>query len=444
MVRFALGNLFSRPLRTVLSVLGLAVAISGMVGLFSIAGGIDKVVSKTFEQIPGLLVQQQGAPIPLFSTLPASWQAELEAIPGVGVVDPEVFCRVNQLDGKIIINPPRFAIGMDIDARLKLKRSLYRENLVEGRFFLLDDVETNHCLVSREISTSISKNVGEEININGTHFTIIGVYETGSMMLDINILMDINTCRRLGRIDINTVGCFYVEADESVDDKTLQKSIEDHFRGRDLQSWQPSSQFGGTGNAIANFVRRLDETIKEPSTSNSQTIDIQPAESLPSTEGAEVDAEPERSPIEVRSADDWGQRIAEFSQDLNIFLTLMTAIGVSIATLSIVNTMMMSVTERTTEFGILRANGWSQAEIMRLMTLESSLIGFSGGIIGISVGWFATIFVNWTWPGRLQLHAGFSLLLSSLIFSIALGLVGGLYPAWRASRLSPMESIRRG
>ncbi len=443
MIRFALGNLFSRPLRTVLSVLGLAVAISGMVGLFSIAGGIDKVVSNTFEQIPGLLVQQQGAPIPLFSTLPANWRTELEAIPGVGVVDPEVFCRVNQLDGKIIINPPRFAIGMDVNARLELKRSLYRENLVDGRFFLPADVETNHCLVSREISTSISKGVGDEIDVNGTHFEIVGIYETGSMMLDVNILMDISTCRRLGRIDINTVGCFYVETDDSVDSKTLQKSIEDHFRGRDLQSWQPRPQFSGTGNAIANFARRLDKTIKAPSI-NSQPGGNQADEGRSDEVSSTVSAQSDRSPIEVRSADDWGKRIAEFSQDLNIFLTLMTAIGVSIATLSIVNTMLMSVTERTTEFGILRANGWSQSEIIRLMTLESSLIGLSGGLIGVSVGWFATVLINWVWPGRLQLHAGFTLLLFSLVFSIALGLVGGLYPAWRASRLSPMESIRRG
>ena len=443
MIRFALGNLTSRPLRTVLSILGLAVAIGGMVGLFSIAGGIDQVVSQTFEQIPGLLVQQQGAPIPLFSTLPADWEAELEAIPGVGVVDPQAFCRVNQLDGKMIITPPRFVIGMEIAARLKLKRTLYRENLLDGRFFIPEDVETNHCLVSREISMSISKGVGDVIDLNGSEFEIVGIYETGSMMLDVNILMDINTCRRLGRIDTNTVGCFYVEGDGSVDNKILQKRIEDHFRGRDLKSWQSNSQFGSSGNVLANLARHIDQSIKGSATPTVTGTEHQ-GDNFKNGETSDSDAESKHLPIEVRTADDWGKRIAEFSQDLNLFLTLMTAIGVSIATLSIVNTMMMSVTERTTEFGILRANGWSKSEIMRLMTLESSLIGFTGGLIGVCAGWLATQFVNWIWPGRLQLHAGVSLLFASLLFSVALGLIGGLYPAWRASRLSPMESIRRG
>ena len=87
MLRFALQNLLSRPLRTLLAVLGLTVAIAGMVGLFSIAGGIDRLVNSTFEQIPGLLVQQRGAPIPLFSALPADWGPELAKIPGVERVD---------------------------------------------------------------------------------------------------------------------------------------------------------------------------------------------------------------------------------------------------------------------------------------------------------------------------------------------------------------------
>ena len=55
----------------------------------------------------------------------------------------------------------------------------------------------------------------------------------------------------------------------------------------------------------------------------------------------------------MRSADDWAEKLDEFSADLDLFLTLMTAIGVVIAVLSIVNTMLMSVTERRTEFGVL-------------------------------------------------------------------------------------------
>lgn len=446
MLRFAIGNLLSRPLRSALSMLGLAVAISGMVGLFSIAGGINQVVSKTFEQIPGLLVQQQGAPIPLFSSLPSEWEAEIAAIPGVGVVDPEVFCRVNQLDKQVVINPPRFAVGMEIEARLNLKRSIYRENLVEGRFFTKEDANTNRCFISREIAGSIEKGVGESVKVNGIPFEIIGIYDTGSLMLDVNLLMDIGTCRSLGRIDQQTVGCFYVEPDGTVETEDLKQKIKDHFRGRDLSSWQPLSLSRGftggstNGNPLANFVRQF----HSPPQTTTHQVETAAESQNQDTDQSQKDEDSVSSPVEVRSADDWGKRIAEFSQDLNIFLFLMTAIGVSIATLSIVNTMLMSVTERTTEFGILRANGWSRSEIVKLMTLESSLIGFLGGFVGVAIGWAATQVINWNWPGRLQLHADVTLLITSLLFSIVLGLIGGIYPAWRASQLSPMESIRRG
>lgn len=428
MLKFAIQNLISRPLRTALSVLGLAVAIAGMVALFSIAGGINKVVSETFRQIPGLLVQQRGAPIPLFSTLPANWEEELESIPGVGVVEPEVFSRVNQLDEQLVINPPRFAVGMDIDARRRLKNGIYRENMVDGRFLnTKEDFEQQNCVISKEIADSLKRGVGDRVAINGVDFQIVGIYETGSLMFDVNMLMDINVCRRLGRFDEETVSWFYVEPDESVPKKELQKHIEEQFRGRKIRE---QSQSAVSGNPLANLVRQL--------SSGRQAIESQTDQTATTSTAKEV------SPIEVRSADDWGDRIAEFSKDLNLFLVLMTAIGVSIATLSIVNTMLMSVTERTTEFGILRANGWSRGEIVRLMTMESASIGFLGGLVGILVGWIATLVVNWTWPGRLQLHAGLGLLLASLCFSMLLGLVGGIYPAWRAASYSPMESIRRG
>ena len=88
MWQFAVQNILSRPVRTILSVLSLTVAIAGMVGLYSIAGGIDTVVTATFRLIPGLLVQQRGAPVPIFSSLPADWEEEMEAMPGVAVVNP--------------------------------------------------------------------------------------------------------------------------------------------------------------------------------------------------------------------------------------------------------------------------------------------------------------------------------------------------------------------
>jgi putative ABC transport system permease protein len=153
---------------------------------------------------------------------------------------------------------------------------------------------------------------------------------------------------------------------------------------------------------------------------------------------------PSGANVEVRSSSDWTERFEEFSADLDIFLTLMTAIGVTIAVLSIINTMLMSVSERIIEFGILKANGWSKGNVMRLITAESALLGLGGGLLGAALGWAGTLAANWYWHTRIHLLASPGLLLFSVGFSTVLGVIGGLYPAVWAMRMMPMDAIRRG
>src|SRR5690606_14846615 len=110
---------------------------------------------------------------------------------------------------------------------------------------------------------------------------------------------------------------------------------------------------------------------------------------------------------------------------------------------SILNTMLMSVTERIVEFGILRANGWSQQNVVQLIVCEAALVGAAGGLLGVLAGWAATHVINAVWPDRIHLYASGLLLGFSLLFAVAVGMLGGFYPALRAARLSPMEAIRR-
>ena len=106
--------------------------------------------------------------------------------------------------------------------------------------------------------------------------------------------------------------------------------------------------------------------------------------------------------------------------------------------------MLMSVTERFIEFGILKANGWSSGAVLRLIGFESALLGLVGGLVGGVLGYIATLVINANWPTRIHLYAGPRLLLGSVIFSTVLGMLGGLYPAIRAARMMPMDAIRRG
>ncbi len=449
MLRFAWRNLVNRPVRTGLSVLGLAVAIAGMVGLFAISGGIQYLVTRTFEKIPGLLIQQQGAPIPLFSSLPAAWEQEIAAIPGVAVVNSEVMVRVNLIEEKRIVSPPRFLVGLDIHTRLQLKHGVYDEHVVEGRFLTLADRGTLHCVVSRAIAKAHDRTVGSTLRVNGTEMEIVGIYDCESQLLDVNILMDIEVVRRLGRMSSDTVSCFYVEQVPGTQNKELKALIEKKFVGRE---WKRSgaldalSLLSGEGpNPVQAVANAFDRWAKGEDQSAAPASSSPPpkAETPPSSPPKSVAQIPVPSSVEVRSPEDWAEQFDDFSGDLKLFLTLISAVGFLIAVLSILNTMLMSVMERIGEFGILRANGWTRGEVMRLVMSESGAIGVAGGVVGVILGTLASAAANQAWPDKLHLHVSLGLALLGFVMSTLLGILGGLYPAWKAARLSPMDAIRR-
>ena len=439
MFRFAFRNLLSRPVRSLLALLGLTVAIAGMVGLFSIASGIDDTVGKTFNKIPGLAAMQPGAPIPLFSRLPVAWSAEMATIPGVRTVRPEVWGRAQLVEGKPTFSPPRFLFGTEILSTLKLKQAVYRDDLVAGRFLTKQDLGTMNCVVSRTIAEAFQKKVGDPLRVDGYDLTIIGIYHCGSLLLDVAILLDSDSVRKICKFDEKLVSSIYIEPDDTISNKELAANITSHFRGRRADEWQSNVLVAFPEAGAINMLNAAARLLQGNA-----------GAAPPATQNAEKSGSSEADPaaveeaIEVRSAADWGDKIAELSSDLDVFLYLMTGIGVVIALLSILNTMLMSVAERLIEFGVLKANGWSAWDVMKLVTWESALLGLGGGILGCMAGWVAVQVMNAIYPTKLHLFASPALLLFSLAFSWVLGMIGGIYPAIWALRMSPMEAIRRG
>lgn len=432
MFRFAAQNLFSRPVRSLLALLGLTVAIMGMVGLFSIAVGIDDTVHRSFSRIPGLAAMQPGAPIPLFSRIPTSWANEIEGVKGVRVVRPEVWARAQLVEGKPTFSPPRLLFGTDIEKTLALKAAVYRDDIKSGRFLTTGDRGTFNCVISQQIADAFHKRVGDQLRVDRHDLTIVGIYRCDSLLLDVAIVLDSDAVRTIGKIDPEYITSVYFEPDGTVSNSQLIESIQARFRGRG--STQPAGIEAVTGGkpldllgAAASLLQSRTNASSEPANQAGVTSDTSQEEAL-----------------EIRSASDWGEKIQELSSDLDIFLWLMTGIGVVIALLSILNTMLMSVAERMIEFGILKANGWSAWDILRLITWESALLGMIGGFLGCGLGWIVVQIANWLLPTKLHLFASPSLLLFSLGFSTVLGIAGGLYPAWWALRMSPMEAIRRG
>ncbi|MDZ4688621.1 MAG: ABC transporter permease, partial [Planctomycetaceae bacterium] len=227
MFRFACRNLCSRPVRSALALLGLTVAIVGMVGLFSVAAGIQATVDKTFGRIPGLIAMQPGAPIPLFSKIPAEWAEEIETMPGVRTVCREFWSRAQLIEGKPTFSPPRFLFGADVERAGRLKIAVYRDDLVAGRFFTAADQGEPVCVISRLIAEEHRKQLGDTLRVDGYELTIIGIYETNSLWVDVAIVVPNETARVIARHDPAWLSAMYIEPDGSVPNEELVDRLRD-------------------------------------------------------------------------------------------------------------------------------------------------------------------------------------------------------------------------
>jgi putative ABC transport system permease protein len=109
----------------------------------------------------------------------------------------------------------------------------------------------------------------------------------------------------------------------------------------------------------------------------------------------------------------------------------------------IANTMLMSAMERIVDFGVMRANGWTRRNILGLVTAESSLLGLLSGLIASILAFSGIKILNYLLTRfELRLDLTAELVAVSIATAILIATVAGLYPAWRASRLTPMDAIR--
>ena len=134
-------------------------------------------------------------------------------------------------------------------------------------------------------------------------------------------------------------------------------------------------------------------------------------------------------------------------EPLQIFSQIIYAvalISLMVGGMSVINTMTMSVAERTREIGIRKAIGARDRDIMGQFVLESAIMGTIGGLVGLGLGLIITTLANAA--GAESATELFlvspRLAIGSVVFAIVLGVLSGLYPAWHAARLNPVQALR--
>jgi putative ABC transport system permease protein len=406
MWRFAWQNLLTKPTRTLLAVLGLSIPVLAILGLFSLTEGIRTLMGNTLEKMNGLMVLSENSPAPVFSDLRASLGNELRKVPGVRVVAPEVWKICPPIEGRNIIaratvqmltkkDESRFSgfaemimiEGQQLPEHLQLKSGVFEKNLLPkerggGRFLALSDVGQPNIIISTHIAETYPntngkpKAVGEPLLIGGKPFTIIGIYDTGSLLLDTTVVMEITTARKLLNVADSAVSAFYIEPERPTD--------------------------------IDDLDERIERTIPD---------------------------------VQVRSMAQLNVRADFVMGRLDMLLLLAISLALLVGGVGIANTMLMSATERYVEFGVMRTNGWTRRNVLGLVTAESTLLGLLAGLLGTVLAVAGIEVVN-SFLTEIRLMVTPTLLLASNAVAIVIATISGLYPAWRASRMTPMDAIR--
>jgi len=148
---------------------------------------------------------------------------------------------------------------------------------------------------------------------------------------------------------------------------------------------------------------------------------------------------------------DASKSLRTFFSVFDLLLGIFGSLALAVATLGIVNTLVMAILERRREIGVLKALGAADSDVQQLFFVEAGVMGLLGGIVGVGFGWLlgrAITFGTNVYLKRQNLNpielssVPWWLVIAALIFAVLVSLAAGLYPASRAAKLNPVDALR--
>jgi putative ABC transport system permease protein len=172
-----------------------------------------------------------------------------------------------------------------------------------------------------------------------------------------------------------------------------------------------------------------------------------------------------KSPTEVQSVEDAIKKMGfntfsitdatkslrRFFAVLDLFLGIFGSLALAVASIGIINTLVMAILERRREIGIMKAIGASDADVRGLFFAEAGTMGMLGGIVGVLLGWALGRLINFGtnvylrrqhFPPEQIWYVPWWLVSGAIVFAVVVSLLSGLYPAARAARLDPVQALR--
>jgi putative ABC transport system permease protein len=384
-----LRNLGRRKLRTTLTILGITIGIWALVVFGSMANKINALVAGGSQFYDGkVTVSAKGAGMGFGSPVDISAGDRIAAVGGVDVVVPGVSMLLSDDASGMSMSMPQMIMGEIPGA--DLGRETFPMAYASGRALTPADEGSNVAVLGSDIARQHDTRVGDTMTLHGESFVVVGILEPTLTAPDTTVIVPLQAAQRL-----------YI--------KTLPPLV--------AANLDPAT--------VATGFTVYPETGADP-----ETIATEIRSTAPD--------------LEPMTARDFDSQIGSATSILNSILVGIALISLAVGGLSVINTMAMSVAERTREIGIKRAIGGGRFRIVRELVTESALIGFLGGAIGLVLGAVLVTVVNEA--GRssgtvlFQLTTGTAF--TAIGFSTVLGALAGLIPAMHAARLDPVSALR--
>jgi len=377
-------NLFRRKGRFIFTLLGITIGMAAFVALLSMGNNLRSEVTQQADDLGADIIVMGRVDCPFINRSILAGEHLPESIP------MEIVGQIADLEG-ITAAIPYLTLGASVQETpitlvgiMPEEMKAHRGWVIEEGKFLEDDNDLS-VVVGFGLAASFELEVGDILTFRGEDFPIAGVLQETDSNDDISVFMSLGIAQATFGLD-NYVSFIAVTVDDITNTERYVAAIRD----------------------VAN--------------------------------------------VSVSSNEELLNSVLLILGSLDITLQLIASVSLIAAAFGIINTMMTAIHERRREIGIMRAMGGKSYAIFSMFILESGLYGILGGLFGFAVGFivsrlaaplieqneFVAVLGN---PDTAVTFSG-GLLFVVIGLSVLISTISGLYPAWRASKLTPMEAIR--
>jgi putative ABC transport system permease protein len=212
--------------------------------------------------------------------------------------------------------------------------------------------------------------------------------------------------------------------------------------------------FGSPDDVILIPLTAMQQTVAQPRTAQGERVVSSIALTVSDEEQADYVVEEitsllrtrhrlspnEENDFSIISMEEIASTLSEAIGTMTLLLGAIAAISLLVGGIGVMNIMLVSVLERTREIGIRKALGARERDIWIQFLMEAAFLTFTGGIIGVILGWVVSYIISST--GLITTVVSADIVILAVSVSVGIGLFFGFYPAWNASRLNPIEALR--